>query len=526
MKEPGFTFNIKEESLIGNVPFAAKRIVAIGTAERGPIAVSNGRKLLEAKDIVPYADYSSIEEVFGRYDEMTGQSELRLMRGVDLLCNGGANYIYPIRICDGNESGGTLRLRKNENVVGAYALEIGSYDTGSYSKDIQIRIRDSDGSPFEMQEIFYPDGTSTGFTLKYYPTTGSVQRIPPGGTLALLTGSTWTTVEVAQLVDPLDGVTPVEEGGTPDWANASSCIVHYGNRNAGYGWEHTVDPKLVANLSTGSTLDCAIYCDTGAPWGHNLIFADDATDTSQSDAPCVKGKAIRVRYFYDAKDLEVKWNDKSEIFKGLNSANNWIATINSGSTLIKAYSDTGTASKVVIMDSGTSTMPLNMDWTNLGAGNDGRNVSLSDYRAAYEIIEEENWDYLVLPGCSDPAVHNMIKSKLNTDWINNFEHVARLGHDTGVTIGEVIGWADGLRDKLIDLVSAGSDGIKHTNRYTDKVETGSAAYAACIVAGNESKHSISTDLLSVYLDGVEGLFGEWSKAERERLLDFGVKSIK
>nr|URC17127.1 MAG: tail sheath protein [Lokiarchaeota virus Ratatoskr Meg22_1012] len=522
MKEPGFEFNIKEEGLIGFIPFSSNRIVVIGTAERGQIAVSNGKAQIKATDILAYSSYSSIEEKFGTYDEFTGQSELTLMRGVDLLTAAGANWIYPIRIADGNESGGTLRIRKSHNVVGAYSMEIGSADTGSYSRDISIRIRDTDGSPFQFSEIFYPDGTTTGFTLRYYPYTGNEQRVVPGSTIQYVTGAIWTKVEVTGLIDEYGNF--VEDGKNADWATGETWTVHYGNNALGYGWEHTVEPYLTANLSTGGNHDVSILCDTGAPWGNNLLFMDDAT-VNQAGAPCRKGKAIKVTYFYDTKDLEVKWHDKTEVFNGLNNVNHWITQVNSGSTLIKLYSDTGTAQKVVVQDSGSSTMPINMDWTNLNKGNDGRAINSNDYRAALELISETSWDYLVLPGCTNTSIHNIVKSRLNTDEINNFEHKACLGHDTGSTAGEIISWADEVSDKLINCYTFGENGILMTNRYTGKLETGSASYGACIVAANKAKRTISTDMIGVALDGIEGIDGEWSKPQREIFLDHGIATV-
>lgn len=512
--EPRVRTNIKSEKLISAKPYQANRIVVLGTAESGRIAVSAGVKNLTAEDVDSYGNFSAAEKVFGTYDPFTGQTELRLMRGIEHITAGGSNFFYPMRICDGTESGGGITLRGQNDSLGESTfplMYIRSKDSGSYSQNIEMKITDNLDSPFAFSEVIKPTGdTHTGHTLRHYPSmsTNEVYSAEAGAT-AYLTGQYHTKVLYGDLIDD-EGNKSAD--GEVDWSSLTEVTLRYEPFNT--------NTALAGNFDLASADDAIMITTSGSPFGHNLLFDPDNTYVG-------KGTGIVVQYWYDVKDVELRWGNRvSESFK-VNSANNMMAVINSGSSLVTAECDTGDGSFGYKMpDSGSWTAPMNMSWTSLGAGGDGRTVGYNDYKAAIQIVNEMAWDYLVLPGCSDKRVFQMVKSLLTIAEKNNREHKAVLGTDSGMTLAETKQYGTTGRDKRIFYVSAGKQGQLVTNRYTGNEETGASSYTACTIAGNIASRVISDSILGKDLLGVDGIKGGWSKTQREELLNYGIMTIK
>jgi len=490
MKEPGVNIIVKSEGVIRVPPFSLNRGMIIGTANKGVVAVSNGVTKISQNDINAYADYSSLERDFGTYDALTG-NELTLMRGADLFFGAGGNYLYAIRITDGNESSGSAMVRYKDGSNYLNCMKVWAKEPGSYSQDISIKIESSANSPIEITERFtIGEYGQTGYALSFAPTSGN----------SLLgyevTGDSYTTcyyyVKKNELGEP-------DPNGDIDPASKTQLMVHY--LASGDSW------------SGGADTDIAIWYDVSPDNTSNFRLMPGSSLTGDT-------YVIEMTYYYDAIDMTVKWNKITEHYKDLNYLGHIASTINSKSELIYITNPTG--GSTFPYDSGTSTMPMPFGWTNLSAGNDGKNVDFNDYRKAFELVREMDWDYLMLPGCTDSRIQSRAVSEMTTAENKNYEHKVILGHDTGESAGKVLARTDLIRDDRAIFVTPG---IVMSNRYTGNFETGSATYTACVIAGNIASRSVSTSILGKSLQGIEGIEKEWNSAERERFLDNGIMSI-
>src|SRR5688572_9690337 len=130
---PGTYISVRDEGLISAGRIATGYIGVVGTAEKGPF-----------NEAVIIGSLSEAREKFGDSGAWKGggQSELTLVRSLELMFNNGASTVYAVRAAPMGAAPAALPILKADKQL----IEFRSKSLGSAAPGTEIRIKISDAA--------------------------------------------------------------------------------------------------------------------------------------------------------------------------------------------------------------------------------------------------------------------------------------------------------------------------------------------------------------------------------------------
>lgn len=215
------------------------------------------------------------------------------------------------------------------------------------------------------------------------------------------------------------------------------------------------------------------------------------------------------------RDIEITDGRILEIFNNNGAGyatNSAIETALATSTLVTATVETG--QEATIIDAFTKTY--------LTGGDDGEDsLATADYTDAIDnVLYTEDFNFLLIPGLTDNAVHATIVGKLNTRATSEKKYSRYL---TGIAKDETVVTAV-ARTSTGKRITVVAPNVQYTHRVDDTVGIYDGSYLACAHAGNLCQLGIENSAThkTVTVEGLSVLESSgkeyYTKAEQEQLL--------